>query len=335
MSKTFSLILLLWVNGLIAQRAYVSAKLNGKYGLLNDKGEWQIEPTWDSVAPYQGGAWLYYSKGKWGAVSTTGKMISPAIWEDIGPESNGTMAIFDGHYWGFMDSTGKTIIKPQFLEVDVFQDELAAASKMEDLWGYIDKSGKWLIPNQFQLAWPYYKGRAKVLLNDTIWVIDKQGKRLFAEEYAYQRVLTTKGTIGIQRADGSWLLEPEYENVSLRYDLLYFVKREGKWGLMDTLGNLLFPNILEEYKFLGEGFVGIKKDGKWGAANKRGNLVFPYLFEDIKEYSEGLALAKYKQYWGVVNQKGEFVISPKFELLLEGYCKPTASSEQKRFLMEF
>ncbi len=52
--------------------------------------------------------------------------------------------------------------------------------------------------------------------------------------------------------------------------------------------------------------------GKWGYINTEGEVVLEPRFDDAWGFAEGIAVVRYKGKFGAINQKGEFVIEPKF-----------------------
>ncbi len=53
-------------------------------------------------------------------------------------------------------------------------------------------------------------------------------------------------------------------------------------------------------------------DGKWGYINSEGELVIEPKFEKAWAFKEGLAVVLYKGKYGAINREGEFVIEPRF-----------------------
>ncbi|MDX5319865.1 MAG: WG repeat-containing protein, partial [Bacteroidota bacterium] len=113
------LVVMLFSLGAKAQ-VLISAKSNGKYGLLDTAGRWHLNASYDSLGAFFHQSVPYCVRGKWGLLHANGSMISPAAWAEISYEEEGKVAVFDGHYWGYINLQGKTIIEPQFLEADDF-----------------------------------------------------------------------------------------------------------------------------------------------------------------------------------------------------------------------
>ena len=53
-----------------------------------------------------------------------------------------------------------------------------------------------------------------------------------------------------------------------------------------------------------EGFSAVKKDGKWGYINTKGEQIVECKFDDARDFSEGFAAVKKYGRWGYINTKG-------------------------------
>ena len=57
-----------------------------------------------------------------------------------------------------------------------------------------------------------------------------------------------------------------------------------------------------------EGLAAVKKDGKWGYINTKGEQIVECKFDDACDFSEGFAWVKKDGKWGYINTKGCSVI---------------------------
>ncbi|MBK9382312.1 MAG: WG repeat-containing protein [Chitinophagaceae bacterium] len=52
---------------------------------------------------------------------------------------------------------------------------------------------------------------------------------------------------------------------------------------------IVVPFIFEESKDFSEGYAAVKKDGKWGFINTRNDMVIPFYYSDARFFKEGYA----------------------------------------------
>lgn len=329
------LILALFVSTSLKAQVLVSAKLDGKYGLLDTSGHWYLPPTYDSLGVFYHQTVGYFVKNKWGVLHASGKVISPALWDEISYEEEGKIAVFDGDYWGYIDLRGKTIIEPQFLEADDFYEGLAGASKLEDNWGFIDSTGRWVIAPQFTFVAEFVDGKAYVEEEGEAYAIDKKGKKLDDDFMSSERnrAYNEEHKMGIHKAGGVWLVHADYDNLSLRSRATYFFLLDGKWGLVDTFNTVLFPNKLEQYRPFSDGLAPVKLNGKWGFIDHKGTMVIPAIFESAFSFSYGRAVVQFNGKWGAIGVDGNFLIPPKYEMIT-GRFQHVHPSEQAPYDVE-
>lgn len=93
------------------------------------------------------------------------------------------------------------------------------------------------------------------------------------------------------------------------------VKQAGKWGFINTSGDVAVPANYESVKPFSEGYAAVRSSGLWGFVDTNGTEVIALTFFDVGVFSEGLAPAKRSSHsdWGYINTSGTFVIEPQFE----------------------
>lgn len=110
------------------------AMKNKKFGFIDERGEWRIEPTftpWDD-----------------------------SLWECVFSEGLAPVKV-KGRY-GFIDKTGAFVIKPRFDGVRGVFSEGVAAVKEGNVYGYVKPDGSWAIAPKFTNAQPFSHGLAVV-----------------------------------------------------------------------------------------------------------------------------------------------------------------------------
>jgi len=99
---------------------------------------------------------------------------------------------------------------------------------------------------------------------------------------------------------------------------LYTIKKDGKYGFLSSKPDKIFVEPqFEDFKWFSfekVELISIKKNGKWGCIDTIGNIAIEPQFDDIGETSEGLVQFKKDDKWGFINKTGEIVIEPQFEI---------------------
>ena len=83
-----------------------------KVGVINQQGDWIVQPTFDDFNGYS---------------------------------ANGHMLVKVNDHWGVLNRQRKWVAKPQFDYVQSFSSIDSLPVEINDKWGVIDREGKWLV----------------------------------------------------------------------------------------------------------------------------------------------------------------------------------------------
>ena len=62
------------------------------------------------------------------------------------------------------------------------------------------------------------------------------------------------------------------------------VKKNGKWGLVVTNGDIIVPFKYDDISSFSENMAGVKLDGKWGYIDTTGEVVIPTKYDDVERF---------------------------------------------------
>ena len=96
-------------------------------------------------------------------------------------------------------------------------------------------------------------------------------------------------------------------------DNLFLADRGEGYNLYDEEENLSCQMNLEETDILTKDkMIAFKKDGKWGYINTEGEILLEPKYAMAKSYSQGVAAICMDGKWGYINKNGEMVIDAQF-----------------------
>jgi tetratricopeptide (TPR) repeat protein len=124
----------------------------GKWGIINKKGEYVIKPEFDDIKLNLDGRYVVDGVVL-AAQNSEYKIYNPELTKtrdgfscdniDI-PTGKGWIAFCQSNKWGFVDAGGEVVIEPQYEEAKSFSNGLAAVSK-DGSWGYINTGNNTVI----------------------------------------------------------------------------------------------------------------------------------------------------------------------------------------------
>lgn len=222
----------------VQDSSYVAVVLlNGKYGYINEKGAFLIEP-------------IFYYAGSF--------------------DENGiaSVKINEEDDYKYINTSGEFVSKPQYDTTSTPRDTSSDYEPDIDLatgkWGYINKKGDYVIQPQFDYAGSFANnGIAIVNLNNTSYCINKQGEILFEPQCDYIEQFADNGLarIGFYKygstfypdewgyidSKGNIVIEPQFNSA---YDFtdsgLARVGMNKKYGYIDITGNVVIDFQFDE-----------------------------------------------------------------------------------------
>lgn len=244
-------------------------KMGDKVGIINTKGVIVLNPIYESIKSFEGNYARVKQNGKWGVIDKTGKVIVEPAYDDIGDYSKTTV-------WAQLGETFGLVIGGKFQPIagcnkiwDFNGQEITYARKDKKV-GFIDMTGKWVIEPKFDKARSFSKGLAPVQVGDKWGYINPKGEFVIQPSYPDAEVFS---------ADG---LAP------VKIDQWGFVNTTGQLVIpaqYEITAGLAFLTGRNQKGFI-NGLARIKKDKKWGFIDTKGNLLGNMWFENAEPFSK-------------------------------------------------
>jgi hypothetical protein len=282
--------------GLAPCREY---KGNDKYGYINKKGQFAINPQFDYVFNFSEGVAKVRNGKNFGFIDKKGTVVKKP--ENIIVVSEGFKegmagVNINGKY-GFINRWGKVVIKPEFDSVQDFSEGLAVVS-INGKSGFINKAGETVIKTDYDSAKNFNDGLAMVQINDKWGYIDKSGKIV---------------------------INPIFSRADHFYKGIAFVIESKLGGFIDKTGQYICKSGMDYiisksvYGYAKKGrphFVDgrecIKVKNKYGYIDRTGKMVIKPQFDNAGDFSEGLAMVSISDRWGYIDNNGDIVIKPQY-----------------------
>jgi hypothetical protein len=232
--------------------------------------------------------------------------------------------------WGYINKSGQITIEPQFQLAGNFSEGFAPV-RYNWRWAYTDATGELAIDGNgvFQQTRPFSEGIGAVQIEGRIGFINQDGefiinpayraagtffnKRCFVRSLDYRRYfyIDDKGNELPMPAGIDSFNEISEGDFSDERALIRF---DGKYGFIDTEGNLIIQHIYTEAKPFSENLAAVQIAERWGFVDKNGEIEITPQFIWVGSFKNGLAPARISSnLYGFINKKAEMVISEQFE----------------------
>lgn len=158
-------------------------KINGKWGFINASGKIAIDPQFDGVNEFSEGLSLvfYGTVQKRAYIDITGRIIielqSPMNSGEDFSEGLAVVSNQSGKY-GYIDKAGKLIIKLEYDKAYKFTEGFARV-QADGRYGFIDRQGNQITELIYDQAEDFSSGLAKVIIGQRIGYIDRTGKYIW------------------------------------------------------------------------------------------------------------------------------------------------------------
>ena len=166
--------------------------------------------------------------------------------------------------WGFIDQTGRVVIKPQFDNAFDFQDGLARVTEHGKV-AFVDPTGKVVLRPEFQIVEDFSEGLAAV-----------------------NNGLKRDPHIGL-------VIEP------------------GRWGYIDKTGQLAIPMTLTHAEAFSEGLAAAELNNRTGFIDRTGKMLFEVPLDVTMDFHEGVVAVLFKGGVTYFNNRGEKLDTPPLD----------------------
>ena len=280
---------------------------------------------------------------KWGFIDSKSKLIIPAIYDDYKWFENGLAAVakkrrVDGFEnnkvlknfieelkWGVIDEFNNVKIEFLYNSAPVFRDkEFIIVNKVIDNELQIDidislrtaLTGRIIKKKKAKPIILYKNGKEKFLLNK-YFVDANYQSNLPMIEILDKKTLRKRGLININQ---ELKISPIYSDISVLCCGDLYTVFNGKYGVVNKSGSLIFPLIYDEVSTLtsvtksssNNNFIYLRKGDKFGVSDKNGNILLKELYDGIN-YNNNYFIVTNENKFGLKNIKGHTILPLEYD----------------------
>lgn len=104
-----------------------------------------------------------------------------------------------------------------------------------------------------------------------------------------------------------------YDETTVFSEGLSQVKRNGKYGFINKMGEEVIPLEYDSAGIFSSGIAIAYKEGKSGAINKKNEIVIPFEYDQLGVFVDGFAFYQAKKMVGIIDKTGKKITEPIFD----------------------
>ncbi len=227
----------------------------GKYGFINESGEYVVEPKFDQI--YFPGLAKY--KAELIAVNVGGAGMQSAI------EIPNKGKNFEGGKWGFINIKGAEIIRPTYEHANVLSGNRGAVYK-DGLWALINQNGKLITDFRYKIIRDFSEGLAPFFNGEQWGFIDENGKEVIPAKYGK-----------VEQFSNGLAFFIEGKNISKSINEYHFERKDGS-GFINKNGNIEIKiDFLANGKFINNfGKISTVGSNHWAWIDRSGKFIWKF-----------------------------------------------------------
>lgn len=274
---------------------YVVAMRGDKMGIINRFGEWIADPIYDDMGEFSEGYFYASLNGKYGFLNETGEIAIPFQFEDAADFNKGLAVVESDSGVGIINNLGAQISKFKYDWIEPFNASVEVVRcRIDDQFGLLDSLGIEVVSVQYDHIGDFAEGLALAEAEGKYGFINMVGDTAIAFTYSYSTEAFKK----------SFFKEGHAK-----------VYQGKKVGIIDSLGNKVFPAMFQNIGPFEGKFIPISKNGKWGYADRNVNLAIPYKYGEAQSFVDTLAIVNLKGRYGVIDTLGNEIIPTRFNTM--------------------
>jgi hypothetical protein len=301
----------------------IPVKSGGKWGYINRKGEYVINPQFQEADFFREGlARVRSSDGKIGFINSDGKYEIPAQYKSTTYFSNGlAFVVSECSYPVCIDKSGEIKFSlKQVQSVFSFHEGLALIYTTERKYGAVNKAGETVINPQFDLVCHFSEGLARIRQESKDGFIDRSGKIIINPQFDDVRdfhngraVFSNGNQKGYIDTKGNYVINPQFDDAEDFSEGMAGIKSGREYGYINEDGKIeINPQFDYAWPFK-SGLARIWQSNKWGYINKKGKIAINPQFDQVSSFFDDIAFVKNDDKWGIIDKKGKYLVNPQFD----------------------
>ena len=269
---------------------------DGLYGIINRLGRWVVKPVYQDVGEFSEGFFYAENQDGYGYLDENGNVAIDFVFDNATDFKNGLAVVQKDGKYGIINSQAELISKFEFDWIEPFRtDRNPSRFKKGDKYGLVDQVGTVLVDSVYSLIGDFSEGLALAASDKSYGFINTKGDTIIDFKYSFS---------------------PAILKISLFQNGYVRVLQKDKFGVIDTVGQRIFPAIFENIGAFEGKLIPVNKKEKWGYADLNVNLAIPYMYDEARNFRDSVAVVSKNGFYGLIDTLGNTKIEFKYKTML-------------------
>lgn len=259
----------------------------------------------------------------WSLFDTVGVKKSEHYYDFIDQHNGRFFPVQVRGYFGGMNNYGKEIIHCVYDSILQAKEDRVVV-KFKKQYGIISIDENWLLTpqhypltlvnNDFYIEKQPTVNFLKNLNGETIYFtsnpLEVSGNDLLIEHLpgGFEQKVNLSGQV-INAA----VAQVEVEKVFPESEGIRGIKRDGRYGFIDSRGRLRVANRYEGIGLFKENLAAVKILGKWGYVNIQDKIIINPSYEKAEDFQNGTAIVKRNGKFGIIDKEGKILLALRYD----------------------
>ena len=297
------------------QSNFLLAKEASGYGLINQAGNYVLDPVLDQLEHTRGDSYLGFDENQYLLIRgfEESAQVRYNSYHKITKEDDLLLEYIHGKLRRVLEEEGILLDAVGMEAVTSIGPDAFNIRFRENKLGLLGKKG-WLVAPNSDAEWIGVgtEGLFPALKNGQYGYLDAAGKWIiapsflevgtFSDKVSSYRTNNTWGTIN---TEGKMLAEAKWDKIKGFSGGIAIAELAGKQYLISPNGDLAYPEGLDKILRLKEGYYLVESDGKSGLLNSLGNPILPISFDQIQVENKDFFIVSKEGLSGIIRANGD------------------------------
>jgi hypothetical protein len=297
------------------QSNFLVAKEASGYGLINQAGNYVLDPVLDQLEHTRGDNYLGFDENQYLLIRgfEESAQVRYNSYHKITKEGDLLLEYIHGKLRRVLEEEGILLDAVGMESVKLIGPDAFNIRFRENKLGLLGKKG-WLVAPNSDAEWIGVgaEGLFPALKNGKYGYLDAAGKWViapsflevgtFSEKVSSYRNSTTWGTLN---TEGRILTDSKWDKIKSFSGGIAIAESAGKQYLISPTGELAYPEALDKILKLKEGYYLVESNGKSGLLNALGKAILPIGFDQIQVENKDFFIVSKGGLTGIMRANGD------------------------------